>query len=112
MNEDRKLAEAQYFYSHMLKEEENREHFIFNLSAFLSAARSVLQYALEEVKTKPGGQRWYDGHISNSAVLRFFKTTRDYNIHERPIKPRQHTTINLKDAIHITTSISIIHRDA
>lgn len=55
-NERSKLAEARYFYSRMRKEVDDREAFTCNLSAFLAAARSVLQYALKEAKTKTGGQ--------------------------------------------------------
>lgn len=51
MFEQEKLKEAKYFYSRMKEErgQEDRESFKYNLSAFLSVARSVLQYALKEV---------------------------------------------------------------
>jgi len=44
------------FYSRMLAEIDNPDQFRFNLSALLTASRTVLQYALEEAKTKPKGQ--------------------------------------------------------
>ena len=50
MNEYTKLKEAQYFNSEMVKKQLNRDSFNYNLSAFLSSARSILQYALEEAK--------------------------------------------------------------
>jgi ABC-type transport system substrate-binding protein len=55
MNESQKIREAEYFLAQMDRERENAENFGHNLSAFLSSARSVLQYALEEAKPKPGG---------------------------------------------------------
>jgi hypothetical protein len=76
-HEKRKLAEARYFYSLMRQEVNDREKFTFNLSAFLSAARSVLLYALETPKNKNGGQQWYDNHIAASSVLSFFRDKRD-----------------------------------
>jgi hypothetical protein len=47
-----KLAEAEYFYGRMQAERYNDAAFLHNLSAFLAAARSVLQYALKEAKAK------------------------------------------------------------
>ena len=111
MNELTKITEAKYFYDRMLAEFDNREVFTFKLSAFLSAARSVLQYALEEAKTKPGGQQWYDRHIAQSSVLSFFKDKRDINIHIEPIKPVQHTKITAKATIYMSASVHIVHRD-
>ena len=95
MHEKWKLAEATYFYGRLLDEEENGKPFLFNLSAFLSAARSCLQYAWEEVRAKGGSaQSWYDGYVSNKPVLKFFKQKRDVNIHEEPVKAsKQHIVI-------------------
>jgi len=67
-----KIEEAQYFYSQMLKEASDRDHFKHNLSAFLTAGRSVLQYALEEAQGKKKGQSWYDSQLSQNAVVKFF----------------------------------------
>ena len=49
MKERIKLDEAKYFYQRMVAEQNNQTHFKYNLSALLSASRSVLQYILEEV---------------------------------------------------------------
>jgi hypothetical protein len=111
-HERKKIDEATYFYSQMLQELNNRETFNFNLSAFLSAARSVLQYGLKEAKTKKGGQRWCETRIAGSRVLSFFKDKRDFNIHSEPLTPIQHVEETIKSTIHFTGSVSIIHRDA
>jgi len=112
MYEQAKLAEAQYFYSRMLVELNDRERFTHNLSAFLSSARSVMQYALEEAEPKTGGQQWYDNHMAASPVLSFFRDKRDINIHTEPVKPVQHTNVALTTTIHLSGSVSITHLDA
>jgi len=111
MHERKKIEEAKYFYSKMIEEQIHRENFIYNLSAFLSSARSVLQYALNEAKTKVEGQNWYDNLISTSTISKFFKGKRDINIHTEPIKTQAHYKLELKDTLHISDSVSVILRD-
>lgn len=48
MNERYKIGEAKYFLARMEESIRDRMAFRYNLSAFLSAARSVTQYAYEE----------------------------------------------------------------
>ena len=112
MYEEAKLAEAKYFYSQMSTNSDDREKFTYNLSAFLSAARSVLQYALEEARGKNGGQVWYDRQIAASHTLSFFKNKRDVNIHTEPVHPTKHLNITLTERIGIGDSASIIVEDA
>jgi len=107
MHEESKLNEARYFYLRMLSETENQENLLFDLSAFLSAALSVLQYALGEARLKPGGQQWYDNNITSSKVLGFFKDKRDINIHMQPVQLRQHTSIQMTEVVRVSESIHI-----
>lgn len=107
MYEESKLKEARYFYSRMVSETDNRDNLLFDLSAFLSAARSVLQYSLREAQPKPGGQQWYDSHITSSKVLVFFKDKRDINVHTQPVQVNQHTSIQLTEVVHVSESIHI-----
>ena len=111
MHEKKKLEEAKYFYSKMIEEQRHRENFTYNLSAFLSSARSVLLYALDETKTKSGGQQWYDNCISASNILGFFRDKRDINIHTEPIQPQAHYKLELSETIHLSGSISITVTD-
>lgn len=104
MNEKDKLEEAQYFYSRMVVEHGKRGIFKHNLSAFLSAARSVMQYANEEAKTKNGGQRWYDDLMNSSDVLSFFKDKRDLNIHTSPTDPRPRKRATVTVILHVLPS--------
>jgi hypothetical protein len=108
LHEREKLREAKYFYSKMIEEQLNVEYFKHNLSAFLSSARSVLQYALNEAQIKKR-QSWYDKCISNSIILTFFKEKRDINIHVEPIIPKaQHKleyTLSLSPSLLTTLSV-------
>lgn len=112
MFEKAKLNEAKYFYSQMLLNNDDREKFSYNLSAFLSSARSVLQYALEEAKGKNGGQAWYEKQISSSSILSFFKDKRDINIHAKPIHPTMHVNISITEQFKLIDSAIVIVKDA
>lgn len=111
MYEKQKLNEAKYFYSQMTNTFNDRETFTYNLSAFLSAARSVLQYACEEAKNKRK-QSWYDNLISKSDIFAFFKDKRDVNIHFVPIQPIKNTSVTITANIGLSSSVTVIHRDA
>ena len=111
MHERKKLREAEYFYSRMIEEQENRDNFTHNLSAFLSPARSVLQYTYTEAKTKSGGQQWYGNHISASSILKFFRDKRDINIHTEPIHPLAEYKLTLTETIHLSASVSVTVTD-
>ncbi len=86
MHERAKLKEANHFLEQMHAGKGNPGAFKHELSAFMGAARSVLQYALKEAKGKAGGQQWYDQAKTNPLVL-YFKNKRDTSIHERPVEP-------------------------
>lgn len=117
MSKKAKIKEAKDFLARMKEEQDNREHFVHSLSAFLSAARSVLQYALNEVdpkenpSAKPGAKTWYDDLMSVSSTLKFFKCKRDINIHDEPVKPSAHFHDTITDTVYISGSISIVHKD-
>ncbi len=111
MHEQRKLQEAKYFYEQMLKETQTRENFEHNLSAFMAAARSVLQYAYKEAK-KSGGQNWYENWMSQNSILGYFKEKRDTGIHKEPVRPTRNIDIALRGSLQPSGSISIVKRDA
>ena len=68
LNERYKIGEAKFFLARMEESYQNREAFRYYLSAFLTAARSVLQYAREESSSK-GRQQWYKETIAGNDVL-------------------------------------------
>jgi len=105
MNEKEKLEEARYFYAEMVKHQEDRKVFNHNLSAFLSAARSVMQYARKEVWTKKnGGKKWYNDWMESSYVLKFFRDKRNVNIHDALIDPREHVKGHSTVVLHVSIS--------
>src|SRR5260370_2532335 len=74
MQELEKLAEARFFLHHLHRQRDVPVEYRYYLSAFLNAARSVLQYAIEENRVtfvrrgKPekvwastAAQKWYEG---------------------------------------------------
>ena len=111
MNELDKIQEAKYFFSQMIKEKENRENFKFNLSAFLSSSRSVLQYALKEAKTKKCGQKWYSDQVSRNRVVGFLKDKRDINIHTKPPLLKRDIELKMSETIHISEFVTMTIKD-
>ncbi len=107
MNENRKLAEAQYLLSHLRSCAFDQNTFEFELSAFLSAARSVLQYACKEAITKAGGQAWYDAHMTATPEIKYFRDKRNANIHVKPVVPNPHIMVS----VSTHTSLSLTARD-
>ena len=100
MHERSKLAEARHFLDRMHAEHGNPAAFTLELSAFMGAARSVLQYACREAQLKPGGQKWYDQTMANP-LLCFFRDLRDNNIHEVPAKPLTKITTEVAGLLNI-----------
>jgi hypothetical protein len=88
MHEARKLKEAWFFLGEMNTRERDPSAFIHLLSGFLSAARSVAQYAHKEATAKAGGQAWYDAEVAKRPLIGYFKTERDVNIHTKPVDPK------------------------
>jgi len=107
MNEQEKLSEAKYFAKRMKASINDPQDFQYELSAFLSSARSVLQYAYEEAKNKPDGIQWYEAQIRGNSVLKFFKDKRNVNIHVEPVKPSKNILMSITDHIGISESIRI-----
>jgi hypothetical protein len=111
MHEQSKLNEAKYFYSQMSANFGEREKFTYNLSAFLSSARSVAQYALKEAKSRNGGEAWYIQYIRESNTLSFFTGKRDVNIHSEPIRPIMNVTARAVVKARIIVSASVVVQD-
>lgn len=107
MHERYKSDEAKFYLARMEESLGNRQHFRYYLSAFLSSARSVLQYALKESGEK-GRQDWYDGTVAGKDVLQFFKDKRDVNIHGEPVNPSSHIAITPSSGVMIFDSVSVV----
>ena len=107
MHEDHKILEAHYFLLRADDCGENIREFSYNLSAFLTAARSALQYALEETRTKPGGKAWYDASVSAVPEVKFLKDKRDISVHESPVLPNRRFSITLADHAAFSDSLRV-----
>jgi hypothetical protein len=106
MNEQSKIDEAIYFLTGIQRAVDDQQATRYEVSAFLSATRSVLQYALKEAAGKAGGQRWYDQIIKVDSVVDFLKDSRDINVHERPVPMLTHTTFHVGTAAMSISSSS------
>ena len=79
-----KLDEAKYFLQQMESASAPHQRFKYNLSAFLSASRSVPQILLACYGAKSGFQAWYDKEMGNP-LLAFFRDRRNESVHEGPV---------------------------
>lgn len=107
MYQEEKQAEAQYFYDRMIQEQQTPQYFGYNLSAFLSASRSSLQYIYREVKSNTQAKAWYKAYMSSSSVLKFFRDRRDINIHIEPVQPEVALQINVAESVVVSDSVSV-----
>lgn len=113
MHEAKKLDEAAHFLSAMMQHQrdEDRTAFAYNLSAFLTAARSVLQYALEEIKKQqtPEGKRWYETAM-HDPMFGFLKDARDTSMHRAPVpaSKRFMETVNLQTKTTVSVSATLM----
>lgn len=87
-------------------QKEMYEPFNFHLSAFLSAARSIIQYTYERAELL---RRLTDYNMLVSArpILRYFKGKRDINIHVKPVKSIQQVNIDVYSTITVRARDSV-----
>ncbi|MGD0655872.1 MAG: hypothetical protein ABSA16_16165 [Thermoguttaceae bacterium] len=115
MFEQTKIDEARYFLSKMEVSLNDRKSFCYELSAFLSASRSVLQYVFEEVGgntgSKPRDKLWYDTQVANNPIFKFFKDKRDVSVHETPVSPTAIINISVTHTLHISDSVAVEVQD-
>src|SRR5665647_662985 len=111
MYEKEKLNEANFFFSLMVKDQNNKQNFTNFLSAFLSSSRSVLQYARAEIEAKNKGLPWYNDYVSKHQPLGFFKDRRDINIHFVPVQPSLAINVTLHDSGSFSESVRVVKRD-
>jgi hypothetical protein len=83
MHEQAKIDEAEFFLERIGESSNDPSATRHYISAFLTAARSVLQYALADASTKSGGQTWYETAFSSDPLIKFLKDHRDINVHGR-----------------------------
>lgn len=104
MHESHKIKEARFFLSEMHARRRDPSAFVHLLSAFLTAARSVAQYAREETLGKAGGQKWYESWVDKNRFpdVAFLKDQRDVNVHAKPVAPKPIFKVEARTTLHIS----------
>ena len=85
----RKVREAEYFLSMMKQVFEGDDTFSYNLSAFLSAARSITWYMQKQYAHRNGFAEWYCPHkikMSADPELEYLNELRVEDVHREPIR--------------------------
>jgi hypothetical protein len=106
-----KLDEARYDLALMQGNVSDSKKFRYNLSAFLAAARSVVDILRKQLAQKPGFRRWHDakkGELKQNRVSKLLIDKRDYNIHQKLINATQHTNILATETVHVSESAVVI----
>jgi hypothetical protein len=103
-----KLLEAMYFFGQMEKNSAERDTFRYNLSAFLSAARSVTLIMQNEFDKITGFGEWYSNkqvEMNKDEIWKFFNEKRVATIHQGPIKPLAHYKMTICNPITFTVNV-------
>ena len=116
MDTQQKYNEAEYFLEMMKDNDENRQRFEYNLSAFLSAARSVTFVLQKESSKNPKFDEWYckkQMQMKRDKLFKFLKKKRDSGIHKKIIKPRAEISITIPcSSVAASYSVEAIVRNA
>ncbi|MEO0124004.1 MAG: hypothetical protein ABIL69_08400 [candidate division WOR-3 bacterium] len=108
-----KLEEAKYFLKRLADEVATCEPFKYNLSAFLSAGRSVTFVMQTEFSSVPEFKEWYDEkqkELNSDPLMKLMNDKRRVTIHQKPIQPRSKIDVFLKSTITITDHlVEILH---
>ena len=107
MDERKKLDEAKYFYLRMKEVIGRNMEFVYNLDAFLTAARSAMQFLFEDVKSIPSRKNWYGELYNRYRTLGYFRDKRNYTVHERQLVPQEKVNVTITEVITAVPSVSI-----
>lgn len=90
-NTRRKFNEAAHFLKQMKATTNDKDVFQHNLSAFLSAFRSITLFMQKEYAHTPNFATWYarqQATMRADSILSFFNSQRALTIHEKPVATR------------------------
>ncbi len=105
-----KLGESGYFLTQMKQTANDWMPFRFNLSAFLSAARSITFVIQKEYAQVAAFESWYklqQEEMRKDKVLTFFNNLRVTSIHKKPVKPRFRSSFSLADVFSMPSGSTI-----
>jgi hypothetical protein len=108
---EEKLHESRYFLELMTLAQAERDAFKYNLSAFLSASRSVTLIMQKEYGKISGFRRWWSGkqkEMRSDDAMRLLNEKRVMTIHTQPVRLRGEVNITIKERITISDSVSIV----
>ena len=115
-NTRQKLDEAKYFLSQMEANVINISNFKFNLSAFVSASRSVTLFMQKEYATEKKFSGWYKNwqlKMAINPIYQLINRKRAMTIHTQPIETRKDTKITLTETLSLRDRVVLatIHQD-
>ena len=117
MDAQQKYDETEYFLEMMKENIEDRQKFRYNLSAFVSAARSVTFVLQKEFSKNPKFDKWYcekQMQMRSDKLFKFFKDKRDYVIHKKgtiDTRAEISTAINLPMTASVSFEATVIKAD-
>ena len=106
-----KLLESKYFLGRMIETQSDRDAFIYNLSAFLVAARSVTAIMQREFDKAPGFRHWYEerqAKLQADDTMRLLKDKRDITVHRESISPDARITVSVAEFMIVSDSMSVV----
>ncbi|TXL67460.1 hypothetical protein FHP05_00090 [Cerasibacillus terrae] len=103
-----KIAESKYFFEKLesLEKEGQLLEFTYNLSAFLSATRSISSYVQDKAKKKKEVQTVIDV-IEKDKIIRFLVKQRNYTVHRKQLKLSASANADLYSSITVNPKESI-----
>lgn len=116
MKAEERYEEAEYFLEQMRKNSLGGKVFIYNLDAFLNAARSITFVLKKEFSTNPKFSAWYatkEEEMRKDDLMKFFVEMRNVSVKEYSPKTQTVTTLDVTETISISESVSItlVHPD-
>lgn len=110
MEIENKLEEAQYFLNQMKKYLDNPKVLGFNLSAFITAARSITYFMQKEYVHNLRFENWYNSkqeEMKKDTICKFFHNLRNANVHTELPKTKRDVTVSLTDSYSVSDSVSV-----
>ena len=93
-----KLLETKYFLERMIEKQTDQDAFKYNLSAFLSAARSVTLIMQKEFAKVSSFKKWYtekQTEMKSDKTMKLLNEKRSMTIHVQPVSPLAHVDITI-----------------
>ena len=104
-----KFIEAKFFFDRMVENQSVRDAFKFNLSAFLSAARSVTLFMQKEYHKVSGFKEWYikkQDEMGKDPYMKLLDDKRDLTIHQHQVEMKGNVKVEITETIGISDSVS------